>query len=404
MIVTRSRLHAVRYKLAVDKYLAEKGHAFKSLVAFSGAVKDPDNGLTYTETEMNGFSEKKTAETFKQNDYRLMIVAEKFQTGFDQPLLHTMYVDKRLMGVHAVQTLSRLNRIHPGKDETMVLDFANAAEVIQKSFEPYYDKTLLKEGTDPNLLYDLQTQLSAFQFYTEAEINRFANIYFDPKGTQDKLHAALAPAVDRYNAASKEEQTEFRGKLADYVRLYAFVSQVITFTDADLERLYVFGRLLLRKLPPNKDKLPVEVQRNIDIESYTVKQTSRGKIKLPRGTTELPPVGLAGTESPIPEDLEPLSQIIRELNERFGANLSENARASIQQLETQLAQDPALEASIRANTRDNARLTFEHVLNDRLQELVDSDFKFYKQVTDNEEFAKTLLDRMFERFYRAKAK
>jgi type I restriction enzyme R subunit len=284
----------------------------------------------------------------------------------------------------------------------MVLDFANEADDIQKGFEPYFDKTLLKESTDPNLLYDLQTQLSAFQFYTEAEVNRFANIYFDPKGTQDKLHAALAPTIDRYNAATKEDQAEFRGKLADYVRLYAFVSQIITFTDADLERLYVFGRLLLRKLPVTKDKLPVEVQRNIDIESYTVKQTSRGKIKLPRGTSELPPVGLKGSAIPLPEDLEPLSQIIRELNERFGANLGENTRASIQQLETQLSHDPALEASLRANTRDNARLTFEHVLNDRLQEIVDSDFKFYKQVTDNPEFAKTLLDWMFERLYQTK--
>jgi type I restriction enzyme R subunit len=330
MIVTRSRLHAVRYKQAVDKYLKEKGHPFKALVAFSGTVKDPDNGLTYTEAQMNGFSEKKTAETFKQSDYRLMVVAEKFQTGFDQPLLHTMYVDKRLAGVHAVQTLSRLNRIYPGKDETLVLDFANEPDDIQKAFEPYFDKTLLKESTDPNLLYDLQTQLSAFQFYTEAEVNRFANIYFDPKGTQDKLHAALAPTIDRYNASTKEDQAEFRGKLADYVRLYAFVSQIITFTDADLERLYVFGRLLLRKLPVTKDKLPIEVQRNIDIESYTVKQTSRGKIKLPRGTSELQPVGPTGAVIPLPEDLEPLSQIIRELNERFGANLGENTRASIQ--------------------------------------------------------------------------
>jgi type I restriction enzyme R subunit len=409
MIVTRSRLHAVRYKLAVDKYLKENGYPFKALVAFSGTVKDPDNGLLYTETQMNSTPEKKipekaTAETFKQSDYRLMVVAEKFQTGFDQPLLHTMYVDKRLAGVHAVQTLSRLNRIYPGKDETMVLDFANEAEDIQKAFEPYYDKTLLKESTDPNLLYDLQTQLSEFQFYTQAEVNHFANIYFDPKGTQDKLHAALVPAIDRYIAAPKEDQSEFRGKLADYIRLYAFISQIITFADADLERLYVFGRLLLRKLPVTKDKLPIEVQQNIDIESYTVKQTSRGKIRLPRGTAELPPTGPRGSILPIPEDLEPLSQIIRELNERFGANLGENARTSIQQLEAQLAQDPALEASICANTRDNARLTFEHVLNDRLQEIVDSDFKFYKQVTDNPEFAQALLDWMFERLYRAKAK
>ncbi len=348
-------------------------------------------------------SEKQTAETFKQDAYRILIVAEKFQTGFDQPLLHTMYVDKRLRGVHAVQTLSRLNRVCPNKDETMVLDLANETDDIQQAFAPYYDKTLLQEGTDPNLLYDLQTHIAEYQFYTETEINRFAEIYFDPKGTQDKLHAALVPAVDRFKAAEEDARGGFRGKLADYVRLYAFISQIITFTDADLERLYVFGRLLLRKLPITKERLPVEVQRNIDIESYRVKQTSSGKIKLARGTAELAPVGPRGAAIPMPEDIEPLSQIIRELNERFATDLGDNTRTSIQNLEAQLAADPALDASVRSNARENARLTFEHVLNDRLQDIVDSDFKFYKQVNDDPEFAKTLLDWLFERFYKRKA-
>ena len=197
MIVTRSRLHAVRYKQAVDKYINQKGFQFRALVAFSGTVKDPEDGQIYTETGMNtasagkSISEKATAETFKQEDYRLLIVAEKFQTGFDQPLLHSMYVDKKLSGLHAVQTLSRLDRVNPSKDETMVLDFANEADDIQKAFEPYYDRVLLKEASDPNLLYDLQAQLADYHFYTEADTNRFAVVYFDPKGTQDKLHAAL---------------------------------------------------------------------------------------------------------------------------------------------------------------------------------------------------------------------
>ncbi|MCL5952081.1 MAG: type I restriction endonuclease [Chloroflexi bacterium] len=402
MIVTRSRLHAVRYKIELDRYLKEKGYPFKALVAFSGQVRDPDNGLAYTETQMNHFAESKTAETFKQDDYRILVVAEKFQTGFDQPLLHTMYVDKRLSGLHAVQTLSRLNRVHPGKEETMVLDFSNEAADIQKAFQPYYDKTLLAEGTDPNLLYDLQTQLSGFDLYTQAEVNQFANIYFDPKGTADKLHAALSPVTDRYQEAALETQTGFRTKLADYVRLYSFLAQVITFTDADLERLYVFARLLLRKLRPTKAELPAEVQQNIDIDSYRLQETSTGKIGLQRGRTELEPVGLKPVVPQTPDQLQPLSQIIKELNERFGTDLGENARVSIQHLEARLASDPALEASIRANTRDNARLTFDHVVNDRLQEMVDSDFKFYKQVTDDDNFSKALLDWLFERFYEAK--
>src|SRR5207237_10350703 len=196
MVVTRSRLHAVRYKHAVDRYLKEHGYPYKALVAFSGTVRD--GGIDYTESNMNSFSETQTAEVFKQDAYRILVVANKFQTGFDQPLLHTMYVDKKLGGVNAVQTLSRLNRTYPGKEETMVLDFANEAEEIQKAFANYYEKTLLSEGTDPNLLYDLQTRLANFHFYSEDEIQRFAALSFDARGTQDKLYAALAPVIDRF--------------------------------------------------------------------------------------------------------------------------------------------------------------------------------------------------------------
>ena len=263
MIVTRSRLHAVRYKHAVDRFLKEHGYPYKALVAFSGTVRD--GGIDFTESNMNGFPETQTAEIFKQDAYRILIVANKFQTGFDQPQLHTMYVDKKLGGVNAVQTLSRLNRTYPGKNETMVLDFANEAEEIQQAFAPYYEKTLLSEGTDPNLLYDLQTKLAGFHFYSEDDVNRFAVMYFDPKGTQDKLYAVLAPVVDRYEEASNEEKADFKGHLTDYVRLYAFLSQIITFVDTDLEKLYVFGRLLLRKLPASLERLPLEIQQNIDI-------------------------------------------------------------------------------------------------------------------------------------------
>jgi type I restriction enzyme, R subunit len=396
MIVTRSRLHAVRYKHAVDAYLKQRGYPFKALVAFSGTVKD--GGIDYTESNMNGFSESKTAETFKRDEYRLLIVAEKFQTGFDQPLLHTMYVDKRLVGLHAVQTLSRLNRTCPGKEETMVLDFANESDDIQKSFVPYYDRTLLSEDTDPNVLYDLQTKLADFQFYTEAEVNRFAEVYFNPKGTQDRLHAALAPAVERYKEANEDDRVAFRGRLQDYVRLYAYLSQVITFVDADLERLYVYGRLLLRKLPVARERLPVEIQQNIDIESYRLQKTSSGKIKLERGARELEPVKPKGPTLPMPEEIEPLSRIIQELNERFGIHLGSDVQNSIQHLQEALVGDPALEASMRVNAPENARLTFNHVVNDRLQEMVEGHFQFYKLVNDDPEVAKELLDWLFEQY------
>ena len=396
MIVTRSRLHAVRYKLAVDRYLAEKGYPIKALVAFSGEVRD--GGKTYSEPNMNGFSESQTAAMFERDENRLLIVAEKFQTGFDQPLLHTMYVDRKLAGVHAVQALSRLNRVHPEKEETLVLDFVNDAEDIRKGFEPYYDRLLLSEGTDPNLLYDLETRLGAFHLFGQEQLDAFAAIYFDPAGGLGALHAVLDPIVVRFDELEEAERVEFRGSLGEYVRLYAFLSQVIRFVDADLEKLYVFGRVLLRKLPVSRDELPREIQEAIDVESYRIQKTRDGRIDLERGVQELEPRGAKDTFELALEDLEPLSQIIRELNDRFGVGLTEEDRLSIERLLERISDEPALEASVRVNTPENARLTFDHVVNDRLQDMIESNFKLYKQIADDPEFGRRLLDRLFERY------
>ena len=213
MIVTRSRLHAVRYKLAVERHLGELGNPFKALVAFSGSVKD--GGETYTEPGMNKVSEAQTARTFEGPDYRFLIVANKFQTGFDQPLLHTMYVDKKLGGVNAVQTLSRLNRTKAGKQGTMVLDFANEADGIKAAFEPYYETTLLSEETDPNLLYEIQTRLTAFPVFAPADVDGFARLYFNDTAAQDQLQPLLNPVVERFNELHEEERQDFRGQLTD---------------------------------------------------------------------------------------------------------------------------------------------------------------------------------------------
>ena len=220
MIVTRSRLHTVRYKLAVDKHLAELGNPFRALVAFSGTVQD--GGQSHTESSMNSIPEAQTALTFERPEYRFLIVADKFQTGFDQPLLHTMYVDKKLSGVNAVQTLSRLNRMHPEKESTMVLDFTNESDDIKASFEPYYETTILSEATDPNLLYEKQGRLEEFPVFTGADVEGFAAIYFGANSTQDRLYSALNLAVERFREMHEDEQHEFRGELSDYVRLYSF--------------------------------------------------------------------------------------------------------------------------------------------------------------------------------------
>lgn len=400
MIVTRSRLHAVRYRLAVDKMLAERGLSFKALVAFSGTVQD--GGQSYTESGMNGFPEGQTAKTFERSEYRFLIVANKFQTGFDQPLLHTMYVDKKLGGVNAVQTLSRLNRTHPPeKRGTMVLDFANEADDIKAAFEPYYEATLLSEATDPNLLYEIQTRLGAFPVFTQPDIDAFAKVYFDPKATQDRIYAVLALVVDRAQALPEEERQDFRGQLTDYVRLYAFLSQVLTFADADLEKLSVFARHLRRLLPADRAELPREVQQNIDMESYRIQQTGSRKIALDRTSGVLEPVSTKQRQSIAPEEVEALSRIIAELNERFGLNLGPEHRVTLGQMMEKLDDDAALDAAARVNTRENVRLTFDQKVEHVIQEIVDSNFELYKRITDDRGFGEAIKNLLFDQYVRS---
>ena len=399
MIVTRSRLHAVRFKLAVETYITERGYPFKALVAFSGTVKD--GGESYTEAGMNGFPATQTARSFDRSEYRFLIVANKFQTGFDQPLLLAMYVDKKLGGVNAVQTLSRLNRTHPEKKGTMVIDFANEADQIREAFEPYYETTLLSEATDPNLLYEIQTRLGAFPVYTPADIHNFATLYFNSATIQDRLYAALAPVVMRFQALSRGEQEEFRGQLTDYARLYAFLAQVLPFADTDLEKFYAFSRYLRRLLPPDRAELPREVQQNIDMESYRIQRTAGGKITLERKPGILEPVGPKNNYGAWAEELETLSRIIALLNERFGLNLGPEHRLTLGQMMEKLDGDAALDAAARVNTRENVRLTFDQKVERVIQEIVDSNFELYKRITDDRAFGEAIKNFLFDQYLRA---
>ncbi len=400
MIVTRSRRHAVRYRLAVDRYLSEKGHPFKALVAFSGTVED--GGQSYTEPGMNGLPETQTAKAFERSEYRFLIVANKFQTGFDQPLLHTMYVDKKLGGVNAVQTLSRLNRTYPPtKTDTLVLDFANEADEIKAAFEPYYEATILSEATDPNLLYEIQSRLAGFPVYTTPDVDRFANAYFGAKTTQDQLYQILAPVVERARALPETERHDFRGQLTDYVRLYVFLAQILTFVDADLEKLHVFAKYLRRLLPADHEELPREVQQNIDMESYRIQQTGSGRITLERKGGTVDPVSTKRDPVPQPEEMEALSRIIAELNERFGLNLGPEHRVTLGQMMERLDVDPGLDASARVNTRENVRLTFDQKVDHAIQDIVDSNFDLYKRITDDPAFGAAVKDFLFDQYLRA---
>jgi type I restriction enzyme, R subunit len=399
MIVARSRLHAVRYRLAVDRFLAERGYPLKALVAFSGTVSD--GGKSYTESGMNGFPEAQTARAFGRPEYRFLIVANKFQTGFDQPLLHTMYVDKKLGGVNAVQTLSRLNRTHPGKDGTVVLDFANEADEIRAAFEPYYETTILSEATDPNLLYEVQTRLAAYPVYTETDVEAFAKVYFDPKATQDQLYACLADPLGRFMTLAADEQQAFRSDLTDYVRLYAFLSQILIFADVDLEKLYVFARHLRRLVRGPGPEPPLDLQQNVDMESYRIQQIGSGGIILERKPGVLDPIGTKGPRATAPEVLDTLSHIIAELNERFGLNLGPEHRLTLGQMMEKLDGDAALDAAARANTPENIRLAFDQKVEQVIQEIVNSNFDLYKRITDDRAFGEVVKNFLFDQYLRA---
>ncbi|MXY53020.1 MAG: DEAD/DEAH box helicase [Gammaproteobacteria bacterium] len=404
MIVTRSRLHAVRTKLALDHYLKANGHPWQALVAFSGTVND--GGQSYTESGMNSagkdraIGERQTAAEFDKRPYRFLVVASKFQTGFDQPLLHTMYVDKKLGGVNAVQTLSRLNRTFEGKRGTMVLDFANEAEDIKEAFQPYYETTLLSEETDPNLLYEVQARLLDSGVFAEEDVESFAKVFFKVKVSQDALYTALEPSRQRFAELNDDEGREFRRQLADYARMYAFLSQVLTFADTDLEKLYVFARYLRRLLPANPEELPLEVRQNIDMESFRIEQTSHGQIALERQAQPLEPAGSKAATSTQGEELEPLSHIIEALNERFGLNLGPEHRITLDQIRSALDGDEGLDASARTNTRENVRLTFDPKVEDKIQEIVETNFDLYRRITDDPAFGQQVKNFLFDDYIR----
>jgi len=402
MVVTRSRLHAVRYKLDFDREMKKRRLPYKALVAFSGEVRDPDSGQKFTEAGMNGFPESQTASTFKGKDYRLLIVAEKFQTGFDQPLLHTMYVDKKLGGVNAVQTLSRLNRVHPEKEDTCILDFGNDVDDIQKAFQPYFECTLLTEPTDPNKLYDLKRTVEDHHLFGAEEVEGFARVYFSAKGKQEQLQPLLDAVVERYELRPKEERADIRKHVGDYVRLYAFLSQVIMFSDANLEKFYQFTRHLLRKLKLPDDPLPLEITKNINMDSYRVQQTSSGTIKLMDEDGQLKPISALGTGRPQQEDPAPLSQIIEYINEHFGTDFTKADKVKFfaenmgRRLEDQEGLRRALDTGVNPS-EETRKLAFDTFFGDTLEDMIDSDFDIYKKIKDDPNFGALFRSVMYRR-------
>jgi type I restriction enzyme R subunit len=327
MVVTDSRMAAVRYKLAMDKYLKERGyHDMKALVAFSGKVQDLDSGADdFTESNMNPeIKGQDPAEAFKADEYRVLLVANKYQTGFDQPLLHTMYVDKRLSGVLAVQTLSRLNRTYPGKDDTFILDFVNKPDEILESFAPYYRTTELEDVTDPNIVHELQIKLDAAEVYYPAEVEAFADAFFDPKRKQATLHAYLKPAADRFAALDEDKAEQFRKDLGTFLRMYDFLSQIVAYNDPDLEKRYAFGKNLMPRISEHSTTSMIELDADVRLTHYRLQKQGEQELDLEGGEiTALKPATGAGTGKAMTDEQKKLAEIVGKMNDLFSGDLTE---------------------------------------------------------------------------------
>ena len=403
MVVTASRLHAVRYKLAFERYLEENGYNdVRPLVAFSGTVRDPETGLDYTEPGMNidtvtgkSISEAALPERFAGPDYQVLLVANKYQTGFDQPLLCAMYVDKRLDGVQAVQALSRLNRMIPGKDAPFVLDFVNDAEDIFRAFEPYYDGTELAERTDPATLEALKHELDQEQIYYWSEVVAFSRVFYKPADRQspaDHAHMQryLQPAVDRFRAIDDQERREaFRDKLAAYLRVYAFLSQIVPYADPDLEQLYSYGRSLFPQLPRDRNTTIIQVGNEVALQYYRLDRTFSGAMEIRDGSAEYvrSPTDVGTGE--VRDEQAPLSEIIGLLNERFGTEFVEEDRLFFQQIKEKACSDEDIVRIALANPHDKFELGTRKRIPELMIERMAENDRIVTRYMEDEEFRTT---------------
>lgn len=407
MVVTSSRLAAVRYRLAFNKYLAEKGYNdIGVLVAFSGEVVDEDiSGETFTEPTMNrGIREKELPEKFASDEFHILLVANKYQTGFDQPLLHTMYVDKRLSGVQAVQTLSRLNRTAAGKSDTFVLDFVNDEEEVRRSFQPYYERTTVSETADPQHLYELQHHLEAAQVYTPSEVDAFCKVFYAPKQKQTtadnaEMYRHLAPAVDRFARLESDAQDDFRVALGAYVRLYSFLSQILPFTDPDLEKLYSFGRFLELRLPLDPKKTPLKLDAETVLAYYRLDLIRDGSIPLMAGEGgEVAGPVTTGTRWAQPEEVK-LSEVIHILNDRFGTEFTSADQLFFDSVVEQAKADSEVQKRAAANSLTNFALAMKGKLRDAIVDRMEENERIATRYLNEQDFESVAFGELVRRIY-----
>lgn len=396
MIVTKSRLHAVRYYQALRDYLSKKGYPIKAMVALSGEI----NGET--EASLNGFSESQTADTFdEQDEYKFLVVANKYQTGFDQPKLAAMYVDKKLGGVGAVQTLSRLNRTMPRKDNVFVLDFVNNADDIQDAFQPYYTSTILSESTDPNILYDLKRDLlNAGVFSMESVQQHYSLLIHKNDSNQAIVAGLLDEAVDIFNKLEEDDQEDFRGKIDDFVRKYSFIAQLFTFGDASLEQFYEYTRNLRKKLPKHKEELPEGLLDEIDLSSIAITKGTTHTIGLTDGESELDPMTSNSRGTKPMDEMERLSLIIKSINEQYG--LPPDMEIDGMELVTRVKDRQDVQKAITNNPRGAARTRFQEVFEEELMKMFNERAQFYTTLDNDPSLKENISEKIFDELYARK--
>ena len=398
MIVTQSRKHCVWYFKEINKQLEERGMTYKSLVGFSGEVSIDGEKFTESGCNQSIGHEGNVPLGLKNPQYRLLVVANKFQTGFDEPLIQSMYVDKKLGGVQCVQTLSRLNRTTSGKTQTFTLDFVNEPDEVRESFQRFYQSTILDGETDPNRLYDTQREIYDFHLYTHEDVNRFCEVFYDPNRDEGNLHPILDQIVDRFKSIEDEEsREEFRSQIQSYIRLYGYLSQIVTFSDIELEKSFVFLKYLNKKLP-KRETDRFDISDTIDLDSLRIQKIHEEMEGLERTDTVVEPPTFGGGDVVDPV-LDLLSEIINQVNNTYGVNLTDDDKIDIERLRNRLVTDPEIIKYMNGqNTEDNKKNFFKEQFDGLMVDYINERFDFYKKMDENPSVKNHIFKMMYENY------
>ncbi len=397
MVVTGSIQRAIRYFFAFRDYLVEIKSPYRPIVAFSG---EPEyEGEKVSEAKLNGFPGGDIADRIQEDPHRFLICAEKFQTGYDEPLLHTMYVDKALSGIKAVQTLSRLNRSHPKKHDVFVLDFQNDTETIEKSFADYYRTTILSRETDPNKLHTLKAEMDNYQVYAPEQIDSLVALYLDG-ADRDRLDPILDACVAVYvNDLDEDGQVDFKGKAKAFTRTYDFLATILPYGIQDWEKLSIFLNFLISKLPaPKEEDLAKGILEAIDMDSYRAEKKATMAIALPDADAEIEPVPTSGGGRKLEPEMDKLSNIVKVFNDQFGGLFADSKRMEkriTDEIPKKVSADQAYRNAKQNSDRQNARIEHDKALKRVITALFTDDAQLFKQFQDNESFRHWLTDTVF---------